>query len=102
MIGSDVPSQQRKARTITVTTPRGVHARAATLVRETVLRFRAKVEIIKGTDRVDASDVLQMLSLGAADGDQLLLEATGEEADAALDALVQLFEEFGEEARDEK
>lgn len=79
------------SRTVLVANPEGLHARAALLVRELAQRFQAKVEISKGPLRVDATDVLQMLSLCAEQGEQLVLEASGEQADAVLDELVQLF-----------
>jgi phosphocarrier protein NPr len=78
-------------RTVLVANPEGLHARAALLVRELAQRYHARVELIKGPLRVDAVDVLQMLSLCAEQGDELVLEASGEEAQAVLDALEQLF-----------
>jgi phosphocarrier protein HPr len=84
-------SSSNPSRTITVANPEGLHARAALLVRELAQRFHAKVEISKGPLRVDATDVLQMLSLCAEQGDQLVLEATGDQADTVLDELAGLF-----------
>jgi len=51
---------------------------------------------------VDGTDVLQILSLGALPGEELLVEASGEEADAAVAALAQLFQNrFGEDLANE-
>ena len=47
--------------------------------------------IVKGNERVEGTDVLQILSLGAGPGEQLSLEASGEEAEAALEALETMF-----------
>ncbi|MFH1921105.1 MAG: HPr family phosphocarrier protein [Planctomycetota bacterium] len=85
-------SQAKATRTVTVANPDGLHVRAASLVAKLTGRGAAKVELIKGNRRVDATNVLQILSLCALEGDQLLLEATGQDADAALEALVELFE----------
>jgi phosphotransferase system HPr (HPr) family protein len=75
-----------------------VHARAATLVARLVRKFESRIELSKGCECVEAKDVLQLLSLGAGPGDQLLAEASGSDADAALDALGSLFEHrFSEE-----
>jgi phosphotransferase system HPr (HPr) family protein len=91
-------SQVKATRTVTVTNREGLHARAATLVAKLVEQLPARVELIKGNQRVDGTNVLQILSLCALEGEQLLLEATGQEADVALDALVELFEgKFGED-----
>lgn len=78
-------------RTVTVANTEGLHARAATLIAEVVRRHHADVKITKGFDRVDADDVLQVLSLGTGEGQQLLLEAGGENAEAVLDELERLF-----------
>ena len=77
--------------------PEGLHIRAASLIAERIGREPARVELIKGNQRVDATNVLQIVSLCALEGEQLLLEATGQNADAALEALVELFESRFEE-----
>jgi phosphocarrier protein HPr len=85
-------------RTVVVTNESGVHARAATLVAELIRRFDSKVVLIKDCERVEGTDVLQVLSLGAGRGIELSLEATGHDAENVLDALVQLFtDNFSEE-----
>ncbi len=69
----------------------GLHARAALLVANCVRQFQAKVELVMGRERVDALDMLQVLSLGAAQGRSIQLEATGAEAEAVLESLARLF-----------
>jgi phosphotransferase system HPr (HPr) family protein len=80
-----------ESRSVTVVNPEGLHFRAATQIRTIVLRYRAQVELIKGQEKVDATSVLQMLTLCAARNDTLLLEASGDDAAAVLDALARLF-----------
>ncbi len=93
-------SELKTTRTVTVVNREGVHARAATQLAETVRRFHATVELVKGRHRANGTEVLQILSLGAAAGEQLQLEAVGPDADAALDALVHLFAgKFGEDSQ---
>jgi phosphocarrier protein HPr len=90
-------SQVTASRSVVVTNRAGLHARAATLIAKLARGFEAKMELVKERQRVEATDVLQILSLGAAPGCELLLEATGSDAEQALDAMVQLFaEKFGE------
>jgi len=84
-------SQSKATRTVTVANPEGLHARAATRIADVVRQFNAKVEVIKDCQRVDGTEVLQLLSLCALQDEQLLLEATGRDAETALDALVRLF-----------
>lgn len=79
-------------RTTTVVNPEGIHARAATLIAQTARGFGAAVAIRKDVERVDATDVLQILSLGAGPGETLTLEATGSDAAEAIEALAGLIE----------
>jgi phosphocarrier protein NPr len=81
-----------------VANPGGLHARAAVLLAELARRVSAKVVLVKGTQRADATEVLQILSLGALEGQQLVLEVSGEDAGAVLDAVEQLFlSKFGDD-----
>jgi phosphotransferase system HPr (HPr) family protein len=90
-------SQGSATRNVVVSNRAGLHARAATLIAKSVRQFDARVEVIKERQRVEATDVLQMLSLGAAAGEQLVLEASGPDAHRALDAVARLFaDDFGE------
>ena len=92
-------SDAKATRTVTVANPDGLHIRAASLIAKVTGQVPAKVELVKGSQRVDATDVLQIISLCALEGDQLLLEATGRNADAALEALAELFENGFDEAQ---
>ena len=79
-----------EVRSVIVTNPQGLHARPADLFVKTALRFRAKIEVIKDGERVDGKSILSILTLGAPEGTELVIEATGEDAVTALDALVDL------------
>ncbi len=80
-----------ESRSVTVVNPEGLHLRAATQIRAIVMQYRAQVELIKGQEKVDATNVLQMATLCAGPNDALLLEASGDDAAAVLDALARLF-----------
>ena len=87
----------KATRTIDVTNPAGIHARAATLIAELIRRFDSRVLMIKESERVDGTDVLQILSLGTSRGEQVSFEAVGCDAEDVLNALVELFaDNFGE------
>lgn len=91
-------SETKATRTVTVANPDGLHIRAASLIAKAAGQVPARVELIKGSQRVDATNVLQILSLCVMEGEQLLLESTGRDAEAALEALAELFEnKFGED-----
>jgi phosphotransferase system HPr (HPr) family protein len=78
---------------VVVTDPAGVHARAAVDIVKVVRKFRSKVVLSKDRQQAEGTDVLQMLSLGMQFGSQVLLEATGPDAEDVLDAMEPLFAE---------
>jgi phosphotransferase system HPr (HPr) family protein len=95
--------EPKATRTVDVTNPAGIHARAATLIAELVRGSGSKVLVIKDCERVDGTDVLQILSLGTRCGEQVSFEATGSDAEQVLDALVRLFaDNFGENEEKEE
>ena len=57
-----------------------------------VRSHNARVVLQKENNRVEGTDVLQILSLGTAEGEQLVLEATGNDAEKVLEALAKLFD----------
>lgn len=79
-------------RTVTVTNTEGLHARPCVAIVKTVSQHRAHVTIQKGTQSVDAASVMDLLSLAATQGTELVLSATGAEAAQALQAVVGLFD----------
>jgi len=83
-------------RQVVVLNPTGIHARPSLAIANTVRPYDAEVKIRNGRTVVDAKDVLQLLSLGAAQGTELTLVAKGPDADRVLDAMEQLFRDgFG-------
>ncbi len=75
----------------------GMHARVAGLIFQTARKFNANVYIRKGNQEVSSDSVVEMLTLDCPKGTPLIIRAEGEEARAALESIVRLFEEkFGE------
>ena len=85
-------SEGKVSRWIVIHNAQGLHARPAEMFARLATRFTATIEVVKDSERVDAKSILHILTLGAEQGQQLLLEATGEDAQAALDALAGLAE----------
>ncbi len=81
------------SRTVVVTNPQGLHARPADAFVKLASQFQSKVEVIRDGERVDGKSILAILTLAAVEGTQLELEATGPDAQAALDALSQLVQQ---------
>jgi phosphotransferase system HPr (HPr) family protein len=68
-----------------------LHARPSLAVSQTVRASKSKVEIRAPRQTVDAGEILQLLSLGATRGTELVLSATGPDAEQVLDRLVDQF-----------
>ena len=83
--------QKAVTRTVLVSNPTGLHARPSVAIASTVKKFQAKVEIRRGNQVVNAGDVLQLLTLGAPQGTELVLMAKGPDAEQVLDAIEGLF-----------
>jgi phosphocarrier protein HPr len=78
-------------RRVVVSNPQGLHARPAEVFVKTASQFQAKIEVVKDSQRVDGKSILNILTLAAVEGTDLDLEATGPDAQSALDALAELF-----------
>lgn len=78
-------------RTVTVGSTSGLHARPAALFVAAAAALPVRVTIRTGErPAVPAGSMLSVLSLGAKFGTEVVLEAEGDGADAALDALAEL------------
>ncbi len=75
---------------VTILNAQGLHMRPAYLFAETAARFDSQIEVEKGDIRIDGKSVLSILTLGAAQGSEVCIEATGSDAQDAIAALEQL------------
>jgi phosphocarrier protein HPr len=76
----------------------GLHARAAAKLTEVAGGFAADVWLSRNGRRVNAKSIMGVMMLAAGKGSRVLIEADGEDADAAVSALTRLIaERFGEE-----
>lgn len=89
---SNLPAVKYKlTKELTVLNQAGIHTRVSTLLFKEAKRFASTVRFYKGSVSADAKSVIEMLSLGAAQGETLRVEVEGDDAQAAMDALVALF-----------
>ncbi len=84
-------SENAAARTVVVSHPTGLCLRGASSISQLARGFQSRIEIVKEGERATATNVLQVVSLAVERGSQLVLEATGPDAEEALDALEKLF-----------
>jgi phosphocarrier protein len=91
-------SEGAEVRVLTIVNKKGLHARASAKFCQTVERFDAAIRVTRGHETVGGTSIMGLMMLGAATGTTITVEATGNEAVAAADALEKLVSSgFGEE-----
>jgi phosphocarrier protein HPr len=70
----------------------GLHARAAALLVQTVNKFDAEVSFSKDGQTADGRSIMGVLTLAAAQGSKIQVEANGEEAERVVRAIEKLIE----------
>lgn len=86
------------ARPVTIVNRLGLHARAATRLVNCASGFTAEIRLVRGTRSVNAKSIMGVLTLAAARGTELVVEAEGPDEDAAVEAIAALIDgHFGEE-----
>lgn len=85
-------SNKSLSRTVTVRNAQGLHARPANLLVRAASEFEATIMIGKGSALVDCKSILSLLTLGAAEGTELLVTAEGADAQEAIQSIEELFE----------
>ena len=68
----------------------GLHARASAKLTQVASSFRAEVWLSRNGRRVNAKSIMGVMMLAAGKGTVVVIEADGEDAEAALAALVKL------------
>jgi phosphocarrier protein len=75
----------------------GIHARPAAEIVKTAGKFKASITIVRDDLEVNAKSIMGVMMLAAEFGSTIVLRATGDDADAALDALATcIANKFGE------
>jgi phosphocarrier protein HPr len=82
---------------IVVSNKLGLHARAAAKLTQLAGQFSGEIFISKGAQRVNAKSIMGVMMLAAGIGSTVKLEAAGDDAEKALQAIQALFnDKFGE------
>lgn len=68
----------------------GLHARPAAQFVKAAKKFTADITVIKDGREANAKSSLKVMTLGAKKGDKLSIQAVGEDAEEAVEALVGL------------
>jgi phosphocarrier protein len=85
-------------RTVLIQNRTGLHARPATEFVAKAKEFSSKIRIRNAAEgqEVDAKSIMMVLSLALSRGDEAVITATGDDALAAADALVELISSYSE------
>ena len=101
MVRKNVPAMPSLSREIVVQNKLGLHARPAMQFVDVANQFQSKITVFKGGEEpgeADGKSVMQMIILAATEGTPLRVETDGEDAQAAMEKLEELFtSKFGEE-----
>ncbi|SIR29066.1 phosphocarrier protein [Rhizobium sp. RU35A] len=86
------------SRELLIINKRGLHARASAKFVQTVAGFNADIRVSKDGMTVGGTSIMGLMMLAASPGCTIEVSASGDEAEAALEALTRLIaDRFGEE-----
>mgnify|MGYP001470825958 CR=1 FL=1 len=76
----------------------GLHARPASLIVQSAMKFQATITIVKDEYKIDAKSIMGLLMLAAGNGTELLFLADGADEQEAISKMEEIFNSgFGEE-----
>jgi phosphoenolpyruvate-protein phosphotransferase len=82
-----VPARVVVERTVLVVLEHGIHARPAASLAAAVKGFATDVSVAFGERKANARSPVALMSLGVRKGDQIVIQASGADAETAIDAL---------------
>jgi phosphotransferase system HPr (HPr) family protein len=89
------------SRVVKICNSQGLHARPAEMLARKAYKFRCKIWVRRDNERVDARSIMDLLTLGAQSETELVLEAEGDDAAEAIEALATMIENgFPDEQKD--
>jgi phosphocarrier protein len=95
---ASAPKADAIVRLMRIVNEKGLHARASAKFVQTVEKFDADVRVSRGGETVGGTSIMGLMSLAAARGTDITVEATGADAQAAIDAIEALVAgRFGED-----
>src|SRR5262245_38411131 len=80
------------SRVVIVRNEQGFHARPAEMFARMAYKYDAEVTVIRDDRRLDGKSIIDLLTMGATQGTELTIEATGNQATEVVEALAELVE----------
>jgi len=101
-MSQEAVGQETLTREVVVANSQGLHARPADMLAREARKWQSRIELVADAQRADGKSILEVLTLAAEAGTRLVVEATGPDAQQALEAIGSLFERgFNEHERRE-
>lgn len=66
----------------------GLHARPASLFVKEASKFKSDIKLFKNEKEYNAKSIMGLLSMGAAKGDKIIIQAEGEDEETAVKELL--------------
>ena len=89
-------------KTVRIVNRKGLHARASAKLARLVATLPVPVFVVRDGDVANAHSIMDLLMLAAHQGSEVTVKACGDDAEAAVDAVVQLIADgFGERDEDD-
>jgi phosphocarrier protein HPr len=97
-VDGDSPQPNAVVRDIEIINKKGLHARASAKFVQCAEQFDAAITVTRGHESVGGTSIMGLMMLAAGPGITITIQATGNDAEAAVDALCDLVgARFGEE-----
>ncbi len=77
---------------VTVGLSNGLHLRPQSMIVQVAQTFESELTLTDGVKKVDLKSMLDLMTLGAEFGTELILEATGPDSSEAIQKISELFE----------
>jgi phosphocarrier protein len=95
---SEPAAESATRRELKICNKKGLHARASAKFVQTVEKFDAEVRVTRGSETVGGLSIMGLMMLSAAPGCSIIVEASGRDAVAVMEALEALVtSRFGED-----
>ena len=91
-LSQDAMNRKIFRRTVTVKDPLGFHMRPVAAFAQCAGQYESTINVHKADLRVNGKSILELMLLAAEQGTELVLEADGADAPAAIEALAELIE----------
>ena len=76
-----------KSRTVRVQMENGLDARPVAMLVQEASKYDSSIYILKGDKKINAKSIMGMMTLGLISGDELTVNADGEDEENALDGI---------------